>query len=223
MRILIVIGLLVVTSGLYGQKTGHSIKIDSISTFQKQYLNGNRDSNVYYSDKEKEFCIHQEYYKNGRLKSEYFTLRNKPNGPWRTWYQEGNPESFGYYFYGIPAGLYITWYRNRKIESFGYYSTSIGDTIYGIADSLKAKYIDCDTLTFFDKEPPYDMTDSIICSDNFLKSGKWVEYYENGALKSEKYFQRGIKINRWKYYDKEGILTKEVIYNNNKMVRIIKM
>ena len=221
MRILIVIGLLVITSELYCQKSGHSINIDSISTFQNHYLNENRDSNVYFSDKEKDFCIHQMYYKNGQLKSEYFTYKNKLNGSWRTWYPEGNLESLGYYFYGVPAGLNITWYNNNKIESFGYYDTNIGDTIYGITDSLKAKFIDCDTTTYSDNEPPYDMTDSIVCTDNVLKNGRWAEYYENAALKSEKYFHRGIKVNTWKYYDKEGILIKEEIYNNNKVVKII--
>jgi antitoxin component YwqK of YwqJK toxin-antitoxin module len=222
MRTLIVIGLLVLGSEMYGQKTGYSINIDSISAFQNHYLNGSRDSNIYYSDKEKDFCIHQTYYKNGRLKSEYFTFKNKPNGPWRTWYPKGNPEFFGYYFNGVPAGLNITWYKSGKIESIGYYDTNIGDTIYGIADSLKTKFIDCDTTIYVDKEPPYDVTDSIVCTDNVLKNGRWTEYHENGALKSDKYFQRGIKVNTWKYYNKEGILVKEEIYNNNKRIRMIK-
>ena len=221
MKILIVIGLIVLTSEIFGQKTGHSINSDSISSFQHRYLTEIRDSNVFYSDKEKDFCIHQTYYKNGQLKREYFTFKNKLNGTWKTWYPEGNLESLGYYFYGVPAGLNITWYKNNKIESIGYYDTNIGDTIYGIADSLKTKYIDCDTTRYSDNEPPYDMTDSIICTDNVLKNGKWAEYYENGKFKSEKYFQRGIKVNTWKYYNKEGILIKEEIFKNNKLVKVI--
>jgi uncharacterized protein len=219
MRILIIIGLLAITYEMYCQKIGHSIHIDSISAFQNQYLNGSRDSNVWYSDKEKDFCIHQAYFKNGQLKSEYFTFKNKLNGPWRTWYPKGNPEFFGYYFNGVPAGLNITWYKNGKLESVGYYDTNIGDTIYGIADSLKTKFIDCDTTIYVDKEPPYDRTDSIVCVDNVLKNGRWVEYYENGKYKSEKFFQCGIKVNTWKYYNKEGILTKEEIYKKNKMIK----
>ena len=222
MRKLIVIGLLVIGSEIYGQQTSHSINIDSISTFQNHYLNGSRDSNVYYSDKEKDFCIHQIYNKNGQLKSEYFTFKNKLNGTWRSWYPDGNPEFFGYYFYGVPAGLNIAWYENGKIESIGYYDTNIGDTIYGISDSLKTKFIDCDTVTFSDNEPTYDITDSITCTDNILKNGRWADYYENGALKSEKHFQHGIKVNTWKYYNKEGILVREEIYSNNKIIRVIK-
>jgi hypothetical protein len=40
MRKLIVIGLLLLGSEIYGQKAGHSINIDSLSTFQNHYLNG---------------------------------------------------------------------------------------------------------------------------------------------------------------------------------------
>jgi antitoxin component YwqK of YwqJK toxin-antitoxin module len=221
MRTLIVIGLLVIGSEMYGQQSGHSITVDSISTFQNHYQNGNSDKDVYYSDKEKDFCIHQSYYKNRQLKSEYFTFKNKINGSWKTWYPEGNLESLGYYFYGVPAGLNITWYKNGKVESVGYYETNIGDTIYGIADSLKTKFIDCDTTLYVDNEPPYDVTDSIVCTDNVLKNGRWVEYYENGKFKSEKFFQRGIKTGTWKYYNKEGILAKEEIYSNNEVVKII--
>jgi antitoxin component YwqK of YwqJK toxin-antitoxin module len=221
MRILIVIGLLAYTSGMYGQKMGHLINNDSISSFHHRYINENRDSNVYYSDKEKDFCIHQTYYKNGQLKSEYLTFKNKLNGSWKTWYPDGNMESSGYYFYGVPAGLNVTWYKTGKIESIGYYDTSIGDTIYAIADSLRTKYIDCDTTIYIDKEPPYDVTDSVVCTNNVLKNGRWAEYYENGKFKSEKFFQRGIKVNTWKYYNKEGILVKEEIYNDNKVVKII--
>jgi uncharacterized protein len=221
MRTLMVIGLLVITSEMYCQKTVQSINIDSISTFQNHYLDGSRESNVYYSDKEKDFCIHQTYYKNGQQKSEYFTFKNKINGTWKTWYPEGNLESLGYYFYGVPAGLDITWYKNGKIASIGYYDTNAGDTIYGTADSLKTKFIDCDTTIYVDKEPPYDVTDSIICTDNVLKNGRWAEYYENGSLKCEKFFLRGIKADTWRYYNKEGILVKEEVYNNNKLGKII--
>jgi antitoxin component YwqK of YwqJK toxin-antitoxin module len=221
MRILIIIGLLFITSEMYCQKIGYVINIDSSSSYQNRDLKEYRDSNNYYSEKEKDFCLHQTYYKNSQLKNEYSTFNNKLNGTWRTWYPDGNLESLEYYFYGVPAGYSITWYRNNKIESIGYYDTNIGDTIYGITDSLKTKYLDCDTTIYLDNEPPYDMTDSIICTDNALKNGRWVEYYENGALKCEKYFQRGIKVDTWKYYNNEGILIKEVIYNNNKMLRII--
>jgi len=221
MRIFIVIGLLVITSKMYCQKIEHSINTDSISSFQNRDLREYLDSNIYHSDKEKDFYIHQTFYKNGQLKTEYFTFKNKLNGTWRTWYPTGNLESFGYYFYGVPAGISITWYKNRKIESIGYYDTDSGDTIYGISDSLKTKFIDCDTTIYFDSEPPYDMTDSIICTDNVLKNGRWTEYYENGVLKHEKEFQHGIKVNTWKYYNKEGILVKEEIYKNNKRIKII--
>jgi antitoxin component YwqK of YwqJK toxin-antitoxin module len=218
---LIVIGLFVIGSEVYSQKAGYSINIDSISAFQNHYLNGNSESDVFYSDKEKDFCIHQVYYNNGRLKSEFFTFKNKLNGSYKTWYPDGNLESLGYYFYGVPAGLNITWYKNNKIESIGYYDTRIGDTIYGIADSLKTKFIDCDTTLYIDKEPPYDVTDSIICTDNVLKNGRWAEYYENGVLKTEMFFRQGIKVRTWKYYNNEGILIKEKIYNDNKMIKII--
>jgi uncharacterized protein len=221
MRILIVIGLLFITCEMYCQKIGHKINIDSSSSFQNLDLDQFRDSNIYYSDKEKDFCIYQTYYKNGQLKIEYCTFKNKLNGTWRTWYPDGNLEFLGYYFYGVPAGYSITWYKNNKIESIGYYDTNIGDTIFGITDSLIAKYLDCDTTTYIDNEPPYDMTDSIICTDNVLKNGRWVEYYEEGGLKSEKFFQRGIKVNIWKYYNEKGILIKEEVYENNKIIKII--
>jgi uncharacterized protein len=221
MRILMVIVILVITSETFCQKIGYITNIDSSSSFQNRDLNESRDSNTYYSDKEIDFCIHQTYYKNGQLKSEYSTFKNKLNGTWKTLYPDGNLESLDYYFYGVPAGYSITWYKNNKIESIGYYDTNIADTIYGIIDSLKTKYLDCDTTTYIDNEPPYDMTDSIICTDNVLKNGRWVEYYENGTLKCEKFFQRGIKVNTWKYYNTEGMLIKEEIYNNNKMIKVI--
>ncbi|MCX6252529.1 MAG: hypothetical protein NTX61_17480 [Bacteroidetes bacterium] len=221
MRKLIAIGLLVITSELYCQEIGHPINIDSLSSFQYHRLNESRDSNIYYSDKEKDFCIHQTYYKNGQLKIEYYTFKNKLNGTWKTWYPEGNLEFSGYYFFGVPAGISISWYKNNKIESIGYYDTNVGDTIYGIIDSLKTKYLDCDTTRYSDAEPPYDITDSVICTNNVLKNGKWMEYYENGKFKSEKFFQHGIKVSTWKYYNKEGILIKEEIFQNNKVIKII--
>ena len=221
-KIFMATALLAISPVMYGQNIEHSINTGSISSFRNHDGSEYRDSNMYYPGKEKDFCIHQTYYKNGRLKSEYFTFKNKVNGPWRTWYPDGNQESSGYYFYGVPAGLDMTWYKNGRIESIGYYDTNTADTIYGIADSLKTKFIDCDTAIYTDNEPPYDVTDSIICTDNVLKNGRWVEYYENGALKSEKYFHRGIKVNTWKYYNKDGILIRKELIDHYRTRNILK-
>jgi uncharacterized protein len=221
MRKLLIIFLLVFTSEIYGQEIGYILNDDGSSAFQNRDLNEYGDRNTFYSDKEMDFCIHQTYYNNGQLKSEYCTFKNKLNGTWRTWYPDGNLEFLGCYFYGVPAGYSMTWYTDNRIESIGYYDTNIEDTIYGVTDSLKTKYLDCDTITYIDNEPPYDMTDSIICTDNVLKNGRWVEYYENGGLKSEKFFRHGIKVDTWKYYNIEGILIKEEIFDNNKMIKII--
>jgi len=47
--------------------------------------------------------------------------------------------------------------------------------------------------------------------------GKMTKWYANGNLESESYFESNEPINRWKYYNQNGELIREEIYENGKL------
>jgi antitoxin component YwqK of YwqJK toxin-antitoxin module len=69
---------------------------------------------------------------------------------------------------------------------------------------------------------------------NGTATGKWVEWYENGNIKTEGYYPdyadeevaKGplpfpLETGTWKYYDERGRLEKEIIYNKGKVLKEI--
>jgi|ERR1700722_10123308 len=50
---------------------------------------------------------------------------------------------------------------------------------------------------------------------NIIPTGCWVEYYNNGRLKSKGGYANGKKIKKWKYYDNDGHKDRTEIYKED--------
>ena len=53
-----------------------------------------------------------------------------------------------------------------------------------------------------------------------LAEGKHKYYYENGVLKEERYYERGLKQKNWKKYDTEGNIVLTINYKDDIEKRI---
>ena len=209
------------TTLLYCQLFKKAANIDSISTYsyQEGYGTHSIDSFTFFSDKYEDFYVQQIYYQNGKIELEAFMINGEYDGPHRHWYPNGKLQHFTNYHNGLPAGFYASWYENGNIETCGSYEEfNPADTIYKDA-TIRQHFFDCDTFHTVLDVPPYSEETHISCEDNVLKTGKWTEYYEDGQLKSEKYFQHGSKTSTWKYYNHNGTVAREELYENNRLIR----
>jgi len=48
--------------------------------------------------------------------------------------------------------------------------------------------------------------------------GKWISYFSSGKVRVIAYFNMGKKDGHWKYFNEEGQLTHEVVYEENRRV-----
>lgn len=170
-----------------------------IGTNLNYYENGNLESSINYDrwddpqrrreynerdKKTKRNGPYKKYFKNGDVAEEGFYTDNWPTGKWTYWYKNGNKMKEG------ESGKMCTvWYENgnKKLESIfirrsnDYVTNPMGNSFY--FRSLMDKYK----------------------SINGEPNGKYTSWYENGDLKLETHFERGIYNGPYTYWGENGV------------------
>lgn len=143
----------------------------------------------------KETSTHKWFYKNGIIEGSQSFIESVRQD-YKTYYETGVLSSSSWVLKDNGRGPKENFYPSGKLSSTGNFKFSGSDKIddwkyYYESGQLKA--IGSYTYT----------------SD---KEGEWKHYYDNGKLEAIKVYKWGRKVGQWKYYDREGNLTKTLSY-----------
>ena len=131
--------------------------------------------------------IMEEYYENGNLEFRKQMREGEIHGMWEQYYDNGQLEFKGIYFEAEDQRFIAT--KNWK-------------------DLLKK-------ITFYDKV--WDLIRKTVGIPKYRKEpydGYWVSYYENGQIKSKRYYKDRRRVNVWKSYYLNGKIKSEERYQN---------
>jgi antitoxin component YwqK of YwqJK toxin-antitoxin module len=191
------------------------------------------------------------YYDNGNLYKTQSFLNNQFNGATMEFYKNGNNRSFFYYDNGyrkisilwhensllrsITEGEQHNgeFFKTTEFDTLGriintaYRSDSITNALHDII------YYPCSSkkveTTYNNGVQPYiayyengnKYLEGEIFQGDFARIGKWQEWYENGVLKREYFFdenQPNVKTGMWSWWDENGNLIKQEVYKNNEII-----
>ena len=161
-----------------------------------------------------------------------------------TWYKDGSIKDLIVYNDSGEAIVGLTFYKNHQIKGYVYkleFSKEWYDTgeLMGVAtykDSSihteKSYYKNGNIkieATFSAGKQPLRMyyengqiaLSGYIYNNPFYCVGKWTEWYENGQIKREYFYNDSIpnqKEGIWKWYEEMGKLIKKEVYKNGKLI-----
>jgi antitoxin component YwqK of YwqJK toxin-antitoxin module len=201
---------------------------------------------IYYNDdgstsSETEYCLNEEsgvskeYFANGKLQvvQHYVLISEKVDSTYRVMKQRQDYKTDSGYLSSLYSGTWAEYYENGQVKDSG---------SFGL---LKAKK---DTSIHFNRT--YSSSIDTVLRYGFvwsIKTGNWVEYYENGKTKSiGKYYPASIsgevtdtlqdengnlkvvrcdnpiylKDSTWKYYSESGELIREEFYDKAKLMKV---
>ena len=191
------------------------------------------------------------YYDNGQKYRESFFKENTLDGLDTKWYKNGKKEFQTYSENGIEIFPLIIWYENGKLESYSDYNqkenkgtikvwyengylkseiTGIDSTELGCIEKYYYETGELSTVQINNMGNQeyigYHRNGNTSFKGHLYNAiwnsvGKWQEWYENGVLKREYYFDENtpnIKVGTWSWWDEEGNLIKQEIYENNKLI-----
>lgn len=191
--------------------------------------------------------VWKEYTKNGKPRAKGKYRKGKRQGKWNFYYPNGKIAQKGSYINGKETGTWQWFYPNgnlRREEEYirGYAdgpSTEYSETgeIIAQGEFLEGErqgkwIIKTGDITL---KGSYDngLRDGVwqyFYSDSTLKfQGEFIQgepngwhknYYPNGKIKSEKYYNMGRREKTWRYYSSEGIVTTTLIYKNDKAIKV---
>ncbi len=215
-----------------GVDTVHAYNNDEIITIVFYYENGENIKTIgYYSNNQKYREINylygqlngrdEKWYKSGKKKALTYYYKGNRSSPIITWYDSGEIQEVYDLEEKSNKGSIISWYKNGNIrqETFAIDSSKSGfiENEYHengfikrieIANQGKQKY----TTYYNNGQVAWD---GIILDAIWNQIGHWQEWYEDGTLKKEYYFNDSIpnqKERTWKWYDENGNLIKKENY-----------
>jgi len=206
-----------------------------------RYPNGSISSEGYIKDGKPD-GYWKSYYVTGVLKSEGKRRNHLLDSIWVFYTQTGDTLEKLDYLYGKKSGYYLKYKRNR---SYGLYVWSqelfAADKRQGTAYQYYPDGSVMQTIPYIDGKKQglskeYDEEGNIITlyeyNNDFmisrerinrkdadgLKQGSWKEFYENGNIKKEMNYRDGALHSYYKEYNKKGVLTVTMLYDNGKIV-----
>ena len=128
------------------------------------------------------------YYKNGQISR----ISNGNNGICKEYYDNGQPRSEGYYKEGVKDSIWKSWSEYDGSLSLTYYDSSVIKNIktYFLNGNIRVDYN---------------------YSESHIRNGLCREWYDNGQLKEEKYFNLGRCVNSLGWHI-DGALRFETTY-----------
>ena len=126
----------------------------------------------------------------------------KLDGIWTSFYPNGNKRSEGKFINGLKSGKWQTWYENGKLRSIAEYKKFNGRRITKVP-------IYGQVYTMWQEAPIVGKKWGIVHIHEWVNVNEYIEYYENGKIKYNLYFDgKGRPQKNWNiYYESEGILS----------------
>ncbi|MCX7955355.1 MAG: hypothetical protein N3A01_09250 [Bacteroidales bacterium] len=163
------------------------------------------------------------YYEDGKLEQKGHFRKGKAQGVW-TWYtQEGRVKRIENYVDGKMEGDYIEYDDSGRVVVKGKYFD--GEKT-GIWEFYLGDVMEYGKFTENEKDSVWIIKYSngnIAEISNYVRGvldGKYKEYYDNGRIKTEGFYDMGKKKKKWYFFDKNGILYLTIQYRNDKEYKI---
>lgn len=118
------------------------------------------------------------------------------HGSYQKFHNNGKLSDSGRLKFGFPIGTWKSWYSNGQLKEIR--NHELGRGFRGMQFSVLTK-------EFRSYYPDGNADDSGYYQNN-LKDGIWVEWEENGRVRSIGEYKNGWKKGMWKYYDPNGKL-----------------
>ncbi len=156
------------------------------------------------------------YYYNGDIKEKYRIINGKMEGSYKSYYQNGQVEQLGSFSNGHFHGEWKTYFPNGNIESITIYNNGKLQNRNCWNTNGKQTVIDGNGIdSVFDfSEKPY--LKSVTSFKNNTYHGKCENWFPNGLIELEYYFNEGKPIGTWIYWNEKGEVVKTVDYNKDK-------
>src|SRR5210317_866280 len=127
---LLTIGLLLITSFVFAQKTKPKM-VKNFWDFEKRQIQsqGYYYGDQFYGETTMEHGLWRYWDKQGRLKEERNYFKGELHGEVIRYYASGQPLERGYCDHGSQDSIYTSWYENGKLKEEGNYSMNrpVGD------------------------------------------------------------------------------------------------
>ncbi|MGD9992540.1 MAG: toxin-antitoxin system YwqK family antitoxin [Salinivirgaceae bacterium] len=171
--------------------------------------------------------IETQWYKNGQKEFQVGYENGIEITPFITWYETGELESYSDYNQKKNTGIVKEWHKNGHLKSE---IISVDSTELGCEERYYYDNGSLSTVQFNNmnkqKYLGYYKSGKLKFEGNIFNAiwnsiGKWQEWYENGVLKREYFFeenQPNIKTGTWSWWDEDGNLIKQEIYKNNELL-----
>lgn len=163
------------------------------------------------------------YYENGNIEQRGYYKKGKMTGEWKWYNIEGKLKKIENYEMGKEEGDYVEYDDSGKVIVKGKYfdGEKVSIWTYYCGDVMEyGKYVDDEKdSTWIVK---YD-NNNIAEIKNYVKgvlNGKYKEYYPDGKLRLEGYYDMGKKKKKWYFFDKNGVLYLTIQYRNDKEYKI---
>ena len=192
------------------------------------YNNGTKYREIFYTN-QKLHGLSSRWYKNGQLEYIIFFENGSIILPEYYWYENGVLEEISY---TDPKNINIyfskKWYENGTLmeENESIDTTELGYIIKNYYESGKLLSFTIANMGIQLHRSYYEngniAWEGNILNLTFSQVGKWQEWYESKQLKREYYFNDSIPNLRegiWKWWDNNGKLLKEEIYENGELVK----
>jgi len=189
-----------------------------------------------------------EYYNSGKIKAEGLYKNNEKEGEWIYYFENGKIEQKGFfkngkfsgiwtfydsignlikeeeYFNGKLNGEYKEFNENHELIVYGKYEdgVKVGFWTYKIGDIIEeGKYLENEKhgewiLKFADTGNVFE----VINFYNGIVDGKYKEYYPNGKIRVEGYYDMGKKSKKWYYFTSDGMIFLTLKFKDDKLIKI---
>lgn len=201
----------------------------------EKYPNGNlKFEEVYKSDKR----IDQtwtSYHENGEKKEEGEYQKARKNGPWKAWHENGQQKSGWEFRDGVITGKNIEFYANGNVKWEGYYRETLTGSRRGKKDGEWIDYHEngqkLRKKTYVNGYPEGVVEEWYASGNKKFRSsfiapglktkdsmlnGPTTEWFENGQVKSQGDYWKGVRDGEWKEFSEEGQIVLEAFYDRSK-------
>jgi antitoxin component YwqK of YwqJK toxin-antitoxin module len=142
-----------------------------------------------------------DYHSNGNLKSQFtFIFDNDSligyHGNRIDYYKNGSVRYASTYFKGYQIGYYYQYYESGGLKAESFFLPDTSENIKIV--TIKGKISSSSDTASFGKAVTFE---SVL---KYLPHGIWKEYFEDGKLRSVKYFDKGLEKGIWTWYYPNG-------------------
>lgn len=211
-----------------GSKRSHEVYENGVAngTFHQRYPNGQLKESTCYRNGEKEY-ISRAWHEDGTQAKQEFYEKGKPIGKWQEWYPSGNQKSSIDFTDGNHQ-LRTDWYENGNMKSVQTYNVAnkmFVEQKYREDGSLARQsqerngVADVTLWHANGKKAGSGVYVSLAAGDDkvWAKDGRHLEFYDNGALKKDENYAKGLKDGTQQEWHDNGRLKAEQHYKDGKL------